>query len=101
MEQRAGKPRLERALETWLERNHGRGYPPKGRGDRHGRWWPEDSERQERCEGMITLARLFPGEVPRHQLYRHCLSVTHVARSWSVDERELLRAIREYRDKEQ
>ena len=65
---------VTRAIERYDRRQHGWELPA-GKRDATGRWKPTGSERQVCCEGWRTPLPGFP-----LTLWKHCHSVTHVAR---------------------
>lgn len=79
---------LEAAIEVILRRERKR--RPAGKFERGGRWWPSDEEWAECCWRIRRPSRAWPLSV-----YRHCLTIKHVARLFGVSPSEVRKALPE------
>ena len=75
----AAKEYLKRKEKTsWLRGLH----------DKGGRWHPDKEERQDCCHTVYRPSREYP-----LSLYRHCLSIRHVASLFNADKREVIKLL--------
>ena len=80
---------IETALSDYQARQ-ARNAHPVGYFDNGGRWYPDDEEQQDCCEGLREPTRKFP-----YSLNRHCRTLTHVAHVHKVSPQDLRQALRE------
>lgn len=82
---------LQSAVTEFILREQGY-KSPVGFKDSGGRWFPRTSgvsEHRECCDKVRQPTRAFP-----YSLYKHCMSLKHVAAIFEVDAKDLRRAMR-------
>lgn len=77
------EPRLVQALRALTARRD-RTEHPRGKFDRAGRWYPDETEERDCCRMVRSPSRAHP-----YSYMTHCRSLTHVAALYGVDATEL------------
>ena len=76
------------AVQCYQDR-HDRRTHPRGSTDKGGRWYPDDTERQECCHRIRPPSRAWPWS-----LMLHCRTIVHISHLFNVDPQVLRQAIR-------
>lgn len=74
--------KVQQAAQTYRERQS-RIQHPEGEFDSASRWYPSDQERQDCCDAIRSPSRRYP-----HSLNKHCRSLEHVSRLYSLTDRQ-------------
>jgi len=79
---------IQKAVCEFIKRSH-RIKHPSGSFDKQGRWYPDESEKRSCCSAIRSPSTSYP-----YSLMSHCRTKKHIAELYTVDMKELGKAIK-------